>query len=326
MLLPSLPRAKSATTLMPIMHDSAEDDDNDSLNLTNVAKSPVPRPRSSSMNKRRFSEAKTIQQVTNLYSPRNDSSGDSDNEVRSLSSDNGSDSSDENDSESDNDNRKAERTNKTEDNPTDKNKRRCSRAAKEIKSKKKTDKTDLAKSKDSSDESNDSGSSSENESDTDNDENIDDNVNKQSKQEANNNESKTKTATIDTDSETDEDESDHDQHVSNDLVLINEELETLAKEMATPGMPAVDLLESHEKLINQVNHVKKKDSKKRMNHTNHKDDDEIVGDDIDDLIDTIDDLIDADDEDITYANKQELKKKSFKNKVGLVISTNKLAK
>ena len=305
------------------MHDSAEDDDSD--NLTSVTKSPVPRPKSSSKNTRRYSQAKTIQQEANLYSPRNDSSGDSDNEVRSLSSNNGSDSSDENDSESDNDNRKAERTNKAEDSRADKNKRKHSRAA-EIKVKKKTEKTNLAKSKDSSDESNDSNSSSENESDTDNDENIDDNVNKQSKQVVNNNESKRKTTT-ETDSETDEDESDHDQHVSNDLVLINEELETLAKEMATPGMPAVDLLESHEKLINQVNHVKKRDTKKKINHTNHgEDDDETVGDDIDDLIDTIDDLIDADDEDITYANKQELKKKSFKNKVGLVISTNKLAK
>lgn len=301
------------------MHDSAEDDESDSL--TNAAKSPVPRPRSSSMNKRRFSQVKPIQQVKNSYSPRNDRCDESDNEVRSLSSDNGSDSSDENDSESDNDNGKAKRKNKVEDSRLGKSKRTSPRAGKKENTvRKNAEKKIMEKRKESSDESTDSGSSSSEESDTNNDENI--NTNKQSKQEVNNNESKTNKV----DSETDEDESDHEDHVSNDLVLINEELETLAKEMATPGMPAVDLLESHEKLINQMNHVKKKDSKKRMNHTDHEDGQEAVGDDIDDLIDTIDDLIDADDEDITYANKQELKKKSFKNKVGLVISTNKLGK
>ena len=263
--------------------------------------------------------------MTNSYSPRNDTSGDSDNEVKSLSSDNGPDSSDENDSESDNDDRKGGGKTKTKSSRPDKSTRKSPRdGQKKIKSMKNKGKTNLERSNELSDESDDGGSLSEDESDTDNDENIDDNVNKQSKREVNNNESKTK-ATM-TDSETDDEDSDDEHHVSNDLVLINEELETLAKEMATPGMPAVDLLESHEKLINQTNHIKKKDSKNRTYHTNHKDDDEAVGDDIDDLIDTIDDLIDADDEDITYANKQQLKKKSFKNKVGLVISANKLTK
>ena len=118
----------------------------------------------------------------------------------------------------------------------------------------------------------------------------------------------------DSDSESDE------EAKENDNLIVDEELEELSKKLATPGMPAMDLLETRDKLVVDGLITERKDTLK--NKKKKKDDNEEDADDLDDLIDDIDDLIDADDEDIAYNSKMS-KKKDFIRGARLVMSLNK---
>ena len=118
----------------------------------------------------------------------------------------------------------------------------------------------------------------------------------------------------DSDSESDE------EAKENDNLIVDEELEELSKKLATPGMPAMDLLETRDKLVVDGLITERKETLK--NKKKKKDDNEEDADDLDDLIDDIDDLIDADDEDIAYNSKMS-KKKDFIRGARLVMSLNK---
>ena len=108
-------------------------------------------------------------------------------------------------------------------------------------------------------------------------------------------------------------------------VFSEEELAELSKKMIAPGMPAVDLLETHDKLLVEGVHRGQKECEEASKKDSIADDDEVDdpisdNDEVDDLIDHIDDLIDADDDDITYENKQ--RRKSLKRAVKSVMSAN----
>ena len=169
----------------------------------------------------------------------------------------------------------------------------------------KVEESDSHSDSDSEKDSSDDKSEDENDSDQESDSGIKENLK---------NETVSKLMIKDNeDSSESEDEDKADSGLVEDSLLANEELEKLSKEMVAPGMPAVDLQEMHEKLLSD-GIIDKRRTKKRS-----EDDDEIA-EDVDDLIDTIDDLLEADDEDIAYATKQEMKKKTFKSKVKMVIT------
>ena len=105
-------------------------------------------------------------------------------------------------------------------------------------------------------------------------------------------------------------------------LLIDEELEEMSKQFAVPGMPAMDLHRTREKLAEE-RLITKQRGKPTEKEEVDASEDEII-DDVDDLIDDIDDLIDADDEDIAYNNKL-IKKNTFMKGVKAVIVANRLA-
>ena len=122
-------------------------------------------------------------------------------------------------------------------------------------------------------------------------------------------------------SEVNSDSESEEEAKENDNLIVDEELEELSKQLATPGMPAVDLLETRDKLVvdGLINKQKGKQKKKKKKE----DDNEEDAEDLDDLIDDIDDLIDADDEDIAYNIKMS-KKKDFIRGARMVMSLNKV--
>ena len=103
-----------------------------------------------------------------------------------------------------------------------------------------------------------------------------------------------------------------------DSLLVDEDLEEFSKQIAAPGMPAVDLLETQEKFAKE-GLINKQKAKKKAKKVEESDDE--AADELNDLIDDIDDLIDADDDDIAYNNKTR-KKKSFVKEVKMVMLIN----